>query len=180
MDPGRRISKLSSEEKKTKRIFMNKRYQQSSRLRKKETEIAEGKRDEVSGKPLHSFTPPANSNTTDMSIHTNCKLLRQKTKIEPKPQRVNWQHKLVWPHIHEAALRNGWRARAIVKDLELRYRQSGMFAQLHRSTVQNWIATDRRSWKSNVMDRVKEGRCWKPGTGRIQLLQPYPEIERSV
>jgi hypothetical protein len=115
-----------------------------------------------------------------MSIHTNSKLLQQKTKIEPKPQRVNWQHKLVWPHIHEAALRNGWRARAIVKDLELRYRQSGMFAQLHRSTVHNWIATDRRSWKSNVLERVKEGRCWKPGKGRIQLLQPYPEIERSV
>jgi hypothetical protein len=144
---------------------MNKTYQQSSRLRKKEKEIAEGKPDEVSWKPLHSFTAPANSNTADMSIHTNSKLLQQKRKMERKSQRVNSQQKLVWPHIHEAALRNGWHARAIVKDLELRYRQSGMFAQLHRSTVQNWRAIHWRSWKSNVLERVKEGRCWKPRKG---------------
>jgi hypothetical protein len=55
-----------------------------------------------------------------------------------------------------------------------------MFAQLHWSTVHNWIATDRRGWKSNFLEHVQESRYSKPGKGRIQLLQPYPEIERSV
>jgi hypothetical protein len=60
---------------------MNKTYHQISRLQKKEKEIAQGKGNEVSGKSLHSFTSHGNSNTTDMSIHTNSKQLRQKLKI---------------------------------------------------------------------------------------------------
>ena len=95
----------------------NKLCQRKSRERKKAKEIAEGQRDILTGKPVKQLDQPTEE-SADLAVLTNS--LRWKKKKVPKLRtKVNWQHQLLWPVIQEAALRTGWRARAIVRDLEL-------------------------------------------------------------
>ncbi|KAF8537457.1 hypothetical protein BDD12DRAFT_744875, partial [Trichophaea hybrida] len=55
-----------------------------------------------------------------------------------------------------------------------------IFAMLYRSTVQGWIEANRYSWKSEGLQQVAEGRYWKPGKGRIPILNTYSEILDAI
>jgi hypothetical protein len=69
-------------------------------------------------------------------------------------------------------------AASIVKDLQLRFLQEEHFNRLRKSTVHSWIETDKLpcTWKPDVLKRVETGTTWKPGTGRIRILDPHPEV----
>lgn len=69
-------------------------------------------------------------------------------------------------------------AASIVKDLQQRLLQYGHLARLRNSTVHSCIETDISpcTWKPEVLKRVETGTTWKPGTGRISILDPHPEV----
>jgi hypothetical protein len=153
-DPGQQphSKTATTAEKKVLRTEQIKLYQRKSRERKKATEMAEGQHDILTGKPVKQLDQPTEE-SPNLAVLTNS--LHRKKRKDPKLRtKVNWQHQLLWPFSQEAALRTGWRARAIVRDLELRHRPTGLFRTLQRSTVQDWIAKDRCSCIGKSANRL--------------------------
>jgi len=104
-DPRRQphLKTATTAEKKVLQTEQNKLYQKKSRERQKAKEMAEGQRDILTGKPVKQCDQPTEE-SPDLAVLTNS--LHQKKSKDPKLRtKVNWQHQLLWPFIHEAAMR---------------------------------------------------------------------------
>jgi len=118
------------------------------------------------------------SNLHMPAISHNTKRQKRFRNDDGIQRKTNWLHPILWPLINAAAIRHNFMAASIVKDLQLRFLQEGHFNRLWKSTVHSWIETDKspRTWKPEVLKQVETGTTWKPGTGRIRILDPYPEV----
>lgn len=168
------------------------------RGRRKAKEIVEGKRDAegtlIKEKKdvfqiLDQTKGGSHSYQLDMALTTNhSRPLAKRVRIEGSDptdgldgtqvltknrNRKNWFHPHIWPAIDVAAKRTNYSAREIVKYLQSRHQDTGLYDALNSSTVNNWIdksASAKRQWLSRIEESVTQATCWNPTRQRYESI----------
>jgi hypothetical protein len=108
---------------------------------------------------------------------------KRRGKVAKRASRVNWFHKLLWPHIHHAAEKCQYSAINTVRLLQ--QKDSSTFKTLHRGTMQKWLKKCEggkgyeRRWSEKTLADVEKGTSVK-GTGRVGLLKEHPELVEKM
>lgn len=88
--------------------------------------------------------------------------------------RNNWFHPHIWPAIDIAATQTNYSAREIVKYLQSRHQDTGLYNTLNSSTVDSWIDTKSTSMKRQWLPRVTESVCqatgWSPSRQHYRTI----------
>jgi hypothetical protein len=107
------------------------------------------------------------------------KVGKRRGKVAKRASRVNWFHKLIWPHIHQAAKKFQFSAVQTVRFLQ--QKDPEMFKTLAKGTVQKWLKKSEGGkgyetcWSDKTLGNVEIGTSVK-GSGRVGLLKDHPKL----
>ncbi|KAK7024599.1 hypothetical protein VNI00_016160 [Paramarasmius palmivorus] len=110
---------------------------------------------------------------------------RKPLKEDGETDLTNWQQPILWSGIVLAAKRTGkpWSPRAIVQ--ELHRVNFELYGRLREQVVGRWIDREAKArgeskWRDEILERVKNGNSPGGQTTRTGILEPYPELRRSI
>lgn len=97
-------------------------------------------------------------------------------------RRINWMTPLLWPAIDHAAKATNFSARSLLKYLQGRDRRKERFTKLTIGTISRWIDSKSkpRTWRPEVLERVRTGLCWKPSHSRIGMFDLHPDLKKQI
>ncbi|VDC01763.1 unnamed protein product [Peniophora sp. CBMAI 1063] len=179
------------------------------RERKKQGEIAEGKRDATTGKKrkpheasmtvddLRDETRPAKRMKADVAElsrpeRRTCQRLKDKRRSNAGRKRknerkgavyVNWHSPFLWRQIDQARRKVGWSETAIQR--ELARRDPELFGCISRTTIQGWIDKSNPlapRWTDSCLEMNRHGNHQAEGNkgGRRGILASYPDVVAAI
>ena len=98
-------------------------------------------------------------------------------QIQGQHERVNWCNPFLWAGIAKASSKVGWSARDIANYLHQQMPE--LYGGLHAGTIHKWLAPSKHGWSDATMMHV-ERYGHLPGSGRVGILKPFPEIVEAV